>query len=137
MGIASDWTKYKFQMYPTMYEYTFVRSYSNSSQEAVTAPTENHSVPLRSYCNGSPSTSPPWSGYFATLFDTTIYWNGTTGGTVNAGMKRTWELRNKNDGGEEGWMGSNPVSGPFDRLRIDRHSPTLLSYEEPLSQGGG
>ena len=123
-----------------MPEYTALRNVINGTQSPITASTENHSKDLRSYCSGSSSSAPPWTTNFATIYDTTATWNGTTGGTVGAMKIRYWRLRVWNDGGDEGWTGSNPSSGPFDRTEVRRHDPVVLTHEEdaapPPEEGG-
>lgn len=114
-----------------MYEYTSLRTVTNSSSEAIVAPDQNHSESLRSYCSGAASSAPPWSSYFTALFDTTATWSGTTGGSVSANKTRYWQLRVNNNGGTEQWLWpSPPISGPHTRVRIDRGSAIILTYEE-------
>lgn len=114
-----------------MYEYTSLRTVTNSSSEAIVAPDQNHSESLRSYCSGAASSAPPWSSYFTALFDTTATWSGTTGGSVSANNTRYWQLRVNNNGGTEQWLWpSPPISGPHTRVRIDRGSAIILTYEE-------
>lgn len=138
--VSADWTKYKDATYPIQYEYTSLRSQQNHTSSSVTASSQSHQVDYQSSCSGSTSSLPPWTSLFASLFTTNSQWNGYTGGeTINAHHVRYWRLRLSSDGGEEGWISTDPVQGPFDRVRIDRGTPVVQSWQESLEEppGGG
>lgn len=133
---AGSWVRYKFEVYPTMYEYTELRSVTNATSADITAETQSHSGTLACAISGSPNNDPPWSNDFKPLQTWSVSWSGSSGGTVHAMKIRRWELKVANNGGEEGWTCSG-TGTTCDRLRIVRSFVNVISYETDLVGGGG
>lgn len=135
---ASDWTRTKYSMYPPMNEFvTTLRVEYNWTGGPVSVATEAWEEDVNSYCSGSSSTLPPWSSYFAAIFNIDTPWSGTTSGTVDAMKKRIWELWCINTGGDERWFKANEDPNTHERLRIDRDDCFYVTYQLNLSNQGG
>lgn len=138
VACSSEWTRTKYTIYPAMNEHVAdLRVVFNWSNDPISAGSEPFSKSVRSYCSGSSSNLPPWSTYFASLFDVNVEWTGSTWGTVDPMKKRVWELWCINTGGEERWFKADENPNSHERLRIDRGDCFIVSYQLSLTGQGG
>lgn len=131
-----EWVPLKNLSYDPMQEAIDLRSLENPSQSTISAPLVTYGVTLLSQCWGSSEQTSPWTSPYASLFTEGLQGWYDTSGQVSAVHIRHWQLKWWNTGGEQKWRKTSDNS-TYERTRVNRSNPEVVSWEVPMTQGPG